>query len=96
MVARDCRLGSPPDATVRADRRSCDPRRPARAGPGRPEKLSDAELVCLAVAQILLGARPEHHWLRMCCARLGHLSPVCRTSRATTSGSRLLRHCSLR
>jgi hypothetical protein len=75
MVARDCRLGSPPDATVRADRRSCDPRRPARAGPGRPEKLSDAELVCLAVAQILLGARPEHHWLRMCCARLGHLFP---------------------
>lgn len=43
--------------------------------PGRPKKLSDAELVCLAVAQILLGARSEHHWLRVCYARLGHLFP---------------------
>jgi hypothetical protein len=37
--------------------------------------LSDAELVCLAVAQVLLGARSEHHWLRMCYGRLGHLFP---------------------
>jgi len=43
--------------------------------PGRPKKLSDAELVCLAVAQVLLGARSEHHWLRMCYGRLGHLFP---------------------
>jgi hypothetical protein len=43
--------------------------------PGRPKKLSDAELVCLAVAQVLLGARSGHHWLRMCHARLGHLFP---------------------
>ena len=42
---------------------------------GRPKKLSDAELACLAVAQVLLGARSEHHWLRMCRARLGHLFP---------------------
>lgn len=40
---------------------------------GRPKRLSDAEVVCLAVAQALLGARSEHHWLRMCYARLGHL-----------------------
>ena len=46
---------------------------PQRRWPGRPKKLSDAELVCLAVAQVLLGARSEHHWLRMCYARLGHL-----------------------
>src|SRR5947207_6446124 len=46
-----------------------------RPGPGRPKKLTDAELVCLAVAQVLLGARSEHHWLRMCYARLGHLFP---------------------
>jgi len=32
--------------------------------PGRPKKLSDAELVCPAVAQVLLGARSEHHWRR--------------------------------
>jgi hypothetical protein len=43
--------------------------------PGHPRRLSDAELVCLAVAQVLLGARSEHHWLRMCHARLGHLFP---------------------
>ena len=42
---------------------------------GRPKKLSDAELVCLAVAQVLLGARSEHHWMRTCYARLGHLFP---------------------
>ncbi|MGH3928532.1 MAG: IS982 family transposase, partial [Pseudonocardiaceae bacterium] len=40
---------------------------------GRPKKLTDAELVCLAVAQVLLGARSEHHWLRLCYTRLGHL-----------------------
>ena len=43
--------------------------------PGRPKQLTDAELVCLAVAQVLLGARSEHHWLRLCYARLGHLFP---------------------
>jgi hypothetical protein len=46
-----------------------------RRRPGRPKRLSDAELVCLAVAQVLLGARSEHHWLRMCYGRLGHLFP---------------------
>jgi Transposase DDE domain len=48
---------------------------PQRPRPGHPKRLSDAELVCLAVAQVLLGARSEHHWLRMCYARLGHLFP---------------------
>jgi hypothetical protein len=43
--------------------------------PGHPKKLSDAELVCLAVAQVLLGARSEHHWIRLCCGRLGQLFP---------------------
>ena len=46
-----------------------------RRRPGHPKRLSDAELVCLAVAQVLLGARSEHHWLRMCYGRLGHLFP---------------------
>jgi Transposase DDE domain len=46
-----------------------------RRGPGRPPKLSDAELVCLAVAQVLLGARSERHWLRFAHQRLGHLFP---------------------
>jgi hypothetical protein len=43
--------------------------------PGHPKKLADAELICLAVAQVLLGARSEHHWMRLCYARLGHLFP---------------------
>jgi Transposase DDE domain len=43
--------------------------------PGQPKRLSDAELVCLAVAQVLPGARSEHHWLRLCYGRLGHLFP---------------------
>jgi hypothetical protein len=49
-----------------------------RRGPGRPPKLSDAELVCLAVAQVLLGYHSERHWLRAVAGRLGHLFPyVC-------------------
>jgi hypothetical protein len=44
-------------------------------GCGQPRKLPDAELVCLAVAQVLLGARSEHHWLRICYGRLGRLFP---------------------
>jgi hypothetical protein len=32
--------------------------------PGRPPKLSDAELLTLAVAQALLGIRSEARWLR--------------------------------
>jgi hypothetical protein len=43
--------------------------------PGHPKRLSDAERVCLAVAQVPLDARSEHHWLRMCCGRLGHRFP---------------------
>ena len=46
-----------------------------RRRPGHPKRLTDAELVCLAVAQVLLGARSEHHWLRLCYGRLGHLFP---------------------
>ena len=46
-----------------------------RRQPGGPKRLSDAELVCLVVVQVLPGARSEHRWLRMCYARLGHLFP---------------------
>jgi len=35
-----------------------------RRGPGRPPKLTDAELLTLAVAQVLLGVRSEARWLR--------------------------------
>lgn len=40
---------------------------------GRPPKLSDAELLCLAVAQVLLGFPSARHWLRFAHARLPHL-----------------------
>jgi hypothetical protein len=44
-----------------------------RRGPGRKPRLSDAELVCLAVAQVLLGFDTERRWLRFAGRRLGHL-----------------------
>ena len=36
----------------------------ARRGRGRRPDLPDAELVCLAVMQVLLRFPPERHWLR--------------------------------
>jgi hypothetical protein len=46
-----------------------------RRGPGRPSKVTDAELVCLAVAQVLLRYNDERHWLRAAPTRVGHLFP---------------------
>jgi hypothetical protein len=46
---------------------------PVRRGRGRRPRLSDAELVCLAVAQVLLGFDTEHRWVRFAYCRLGHL-----------------------
>jgi len=37
--------------------------------------VTDAELVCLAVAQVLLRYNGEHHWLRAAPSRVGHLFP---------------------
>ena len=51
------------------------PRLRPRRGPGRPPQVTDAELVCLAVAQVLLGYHGEHHWLRAAPSRVGHLFP---------------------
>jgi len=48
---------------------------PARRGPGRPAEVTDAELVCLALAQVLLRYDDERHWLRAAPARVGHLFP---------------------
>jgi hypothetical protein len=70
-----------------------------RRGPGHPPRLSDAELLCLAVAQVLLGYHSERRWLRAVTDRLGHLFPyVCgqaaynrRLRRAAPLVSQLLR-----
>jgi hypothetical protein len=50
-------------------------RGPCRRGPGRPLEVTDAELVCLAVAQVLLRYHDERHWLRAAPHRVGHLFP---------------------
>ena len=43
--------------------------------PGRPPKLSHAELLCLAVMQAMLGFTSEARWLRHAREHLGHLFP---------------------
>jgi Transposase DDE domain len=48
---------------------------PCRPGTGINPKLSDAELVTLAVMQALLGFTSEARWLRHARAHLGHLFP---------------------
>jgi hypothetical protein len=42
---------------------------------GRPPAVTDAEKVCLAVAQVLLRYDDERHWLRAAPDRVGHLFP---------------------
>ena len=46
-----------------------------RSGRGRPVKLTDAELVCLAVAQVLLDVPGDRRFLAFARWRLGHLFP---------------------
>ena len=50
-------------------------RGPCRPGPGRPPDVTDAELACLAVAQVLLRCDDERHWLRAAPRLVGHLFP---------------------
>jgi len=46
---------------------------PARRGPGRRPRITAAELIALAVAQIFLGCPSERRFLRLARQRLGHL-----------------------
>jgi hypothetical protein len=48
---------------------------PQRCRRGRPARISDAEIVCLAVAQVLLDCAKERRLLRFASRRLGHLFP---------------------
>jgi hypothetical protein len=48
---------------------------PRRGGPGRPPKLTDSELICLAVCQVLLGVPNDRQFLALAKWRLGHLFP---------------------
>lgn len=46
-----------------------------RCGPGRPPKITDAELIALAVAQVFLGCPNDRMFLALARWRLGHLFP---------------------
>ena len=48
---------------------------PERAGPGRRPRITDAELIALAVAQIFLDCPSERRFLRLARRRLEHLFP---------------------
>lgn len=48
------------------------PGRP-RSRPGRKPRITDAELICLAVAQVLLDCPKERRFIRFARRRLGHL-----------------------
>ena len=48
---------------------------PARGGAGRRPRISDAELITLAVAQILLQCHSERRFVRLAGKALGHLFP---------------------
>lgn len=48
---------------------------PERSGPGRPPRLTDSELLCLAAAQMLLGLPNDRQFLALARYRLGHLFP---------------------
>jgi hypothetical protein len=46
-----------------------------RRGPGGRPAVTDAELVCIATAQVLLRFDDERHWLRIAPKLIGHLFP---------------------
>ena len=46
-----------------------------RSGPGQRPEVTDAELACLAIAQVLLRYDDERRWLRAARSRVGHLFP---------------------
>jgi hypothetical protein len=55
--------------------KACPGRAPARPAIGIAPKISDAELITLAVMQALQGRTSEARWLRYARAELGHLFP---------------------
>jgi len=48
---------------------------PERSGPGRPPRISDAELITLAIAQVFMGLPNDRQFLALAGYRLGHLFP---------------------
>ncbi len=63
------------DALVTALYVRVDDLLPKRSGPGRPPRISDAELIALAVAQMFLGMPNDRQFLALARWRLSHLFP---------------------
>ena len=64
---------------------------PARGGPGRKPKLTDAELITLAIAQIFLICPSERRYLRFACSVARSSVPLpAWASPPITAGSRKL------
>ena len=63
------------DALVTALYVRIDDLLPRRQGPGRPPRITDAELIALAVAQMFLGLPNDRQFLALARYRLGHLFP---------------------
>jgi len=61
------------DALVSALYVRVDDLLPKRVGPGRPPKITDAELIALAVAQMFMGLPNDRQFLAFARWRLGHL-----------------------
>lgn len=59
---------------------------PWRPAVGMTPRITDAEMVTLAVAQAVLGFTSEARWLRFGRAPCSTCSPTCRGSPGTTSG----------
>ena len=70
---------------------------PSRPGTGIDPKLSDAELVTLAVMQALLGFTSEARWLRHARAQLRHLFPYLPQqpgyNKRLRAAASMIRHC---
>ena len=62
-----------------------------RRGPGGRPVVTDAELACIAVAQVLLRLDDERHWLRIALRLIGTCSPGCCARASTTPGSGISR-----
>ena len=56
-----------------------------RRGPGQRPEVTDAELVCIVVAQVLLRFDDQRHWLRIAARLAGHLFPRLLAPKASTT-----------
>src|SRR4029450_5660874 len=58
---------------------------PTRRRPGRPPRITAAQLITLAIAQVFMGLPNDRQYLALAGYRSRTCSPTCHGSRATTS-----------